>query len=822
MFSWTYSILLIYLSTLDELTCSRVLDAVNQKSVYVSEYCPKMQYCKEGTHVMCMFYNKDKEMGPHCLNSPNITITPVLASKLLEISNAIRSKVALGREKGKDGKPLPRGFGMLRLQWDEELATFAQVLANQCVLRHDICRATKTFPDPGQTAGLVRYTYPDWNSISRTFPSGDDNVPGLTEDKLIYAIKQSTKSWYIQKTSVTPEMIMNYPDWLQHPTKHAGKLYLEMITGHATHMGCGISAYTEYTYRNNFAAMSYNSVQVICNFSARPSPGTSVYNTEPPIDSPPGTQCGCPPGFNEDEDCLCNESFNYRPFSKDKPSCNGKNCVPPIVLLPIIAMEDAPPHKLKSRRYNNNTDDQFENMDIFSNDNSDNSIHGKEAYMTSDFEKTLREARINLQQARALTHKENTWKIHNGYFGKSSLAPENRQTVPQATDLGRTTIKHNARKSIFSNVNNFKLPVKVLIKKDVLPRKDFAKVQNLVNKYLNKKRNFTSAQPSEEDKTRIKINEDIFSNDSVSKIYAKSTNVNADKKVMHLLDNLEQEVDHINFDQNEKEILDSKLRKIYGRISNEPKNLISARKLEDNAYKSKNNEERENFIKYENRVNEHLMNVESEPQIYLRDTKNGRTLNFDDRNYQNRLVEKERDYEDNLGTLKKRLEKPINDNVYDINANLNFNRLLDRNTRTMNALVEYSHGQDNTDRDLMNYRNDEKINRRNIRKNDLPDERYVSKNYEDPRQKNYYPVSRMLSDGQLNYKRRKYYQDKLDYLERKLQKVRNHRRHNKPNENRQLRPFKVDRNELEVRPGQQKIRKNIFYIPDRARSVHGI
>ncbi|KPJ07308.1 hypothetical protein RR48_03288 [Papilio machaon] len=425
-----------------------------------------------------------------------------------------------------------------------------------------------------------------------------------------------------------------------------------MITGHATHMGCGISAYTEYTYRNNFAAMSYN------------------------------------------------------------------------------------------------------------------------AYMTSDFEKTLREARINLQQARALTHKENTWKIHNGYFGKSSLAPENRQTVPQATDLGRTTIKHNARKSIFSNVNNFKLPVKVLIKKDVLPRKDFAKVQNLVNKYLNKKRNFTSAQPSEEeDKTRIKINEDIFSNDSVSKIYAKSTNVNADKKVMHLLDNLEQEVNHINFDQNEKEILDSKLRKIYGRISNEPKNLISARKLEDNAYKSKNNEERENFLKYENRVNEHLMNVESEPQIYLRDTKNGRALNFDDTNYQNRLVEKERDYEDNLGTLKKRLEKPINDNVYDINANLNFNRLLDRNTRTMNAIVEYSHGHDNTERDLMNYRNDEKINRRNIRKNDLPDERYVSKNYEDPRQKNYYPVSHMLSDGQLNYKRRKYYQDKLDYLERKLQKT---------------------------------------------------
>lgn len=340
-------------------------------------------------------------------------------------------------------------------------------------------------------------------------------------------------------------------------------------------------------------------------------------------------------------------------------------------------------------------------------------------------------------------------------------------------------LQKHGRKSIFSNVNNFKLPVKVLIKKDVLPRKDFAKVQNLVNNYFNKKRNYTVALSSDDETKRyVKVNDDMFTNDSIPEMYVRPKNENVDKKVMHLLDNLEQEVNHINFDQNEKEILDSKLRKIYGRISNEPKDLISARKLEDNTYKSKVNEERENFLKYENRVNEHLMNVQREPQIYLRDTKNNRALNFDDTmNYQNRLVDKDRDYEDNLGTLKKRLEKPITDNVYDINSNLKFNRLLDRNTRTMNAIVEYRH--DNTMRDLTNYRNDEEINRRNIRKNDLPDERYVSKNYEDPRQKNYYPVSHMHSDGQLNYKRRKYYQEKLDYLERKLQKVRNHRRHNK-------------------------------------------
>lgn len=36
--------------------CSLVIDNDYQKGLYLSDYCPNMQYCSEGAHVMC-FYN---------------------------------------------------------------------------------------------------------------------------------------------------------------------------------------------------------------------------------------------------------------------------------------------------------------------------------------------------------------------------------------------------------------------------------------------------------------------------------------------------------------------------------------------------------------------------------------------------------------------------------------------------------------------------------------------------------------------------------------------------------------------------------------------
>ncbi|CAH1641623.1 unnamed protein product [Spodoptera littoralis] len=294
---------------------------------------------------MCVHYNPNQVLGPKCSNGQNITITEELATKLLDVTNAIRSKIANGREVGKDGEMLPRGYGIFRLQWDNELATFAQVLANQCTLRHDLCRSTKRFPDPGQGVGLVRFSYPDWKIMSRK-----QDPPGLTDSKMSYAVTVTLKNWYSQKSDVTEKMVKMYPDYSLTPSLGApGRLYLELINGGATHMGCGMSAYSEYIYHKDSRQDVYNSMILVCNYSVRPRKGRESYITEPPV---PGqgysSQCGCPPGSEEDEDCLCNlVTKNAERKSPEKcNSLDGKGCEPTLVLLPIFTMEETPSDKL--------------------------------------------------------------------------------------------------------------------------------------------------------------------------------------------------------------------------------------------------------------------------------------------------------------------------------------------------------------------------------------------------------------------------------------------------------------------------------------------
>ncbi|CAH1641625.1 unnamed protein product [Spodoptera littoralis] len=346
-----FSIKLIPVLLVIELRLSRsslVIDHFSQKSISISDYCPSFEFCKEGAHVMCVHYNPNRVLGPKCNNGQNASIDEVLAVELLDVTNEIRSRIANGIEIGKDGQLLPRGYGIFRLDWDNELATFAQVLANQCTLRHDLCRSTKRFPDPGQVVSIERFSYPDWKIIT----SKNNNRPGLTEEKLMSAVMEAFKYWYRQKRFVNEQMVMVYPDFNLTPQFGPnGRLYLELINGGATHMGCGVSAFSEYIPFQSKFGNNFNSIILVCNYSARSKRGDMVYNTKPPT---PGqgysSKCGCPPGSKEDEDCLC----NLVPIEakRKEVKCNsldGKGCEPTLVLLPIFTTEDAPPDKLFKR-----------------------------------------------------------------------------------------------------------------------------------------------------------------------------------------------------------------------------------------------------------------------------------------------------------------------------------------------------------------------------------------------------------------------------------------------------------------------------------------
>ncbi|KAM3957970.1 uncharacterized protein ACR2FA_008010 [Aphomia sociella] len=830
------------------------MDSMSQKGIQISDYCPKMKYCEEGAHVMCMYYNPDKIMGPRCSRPKNVSITPELANKLLEVSNAVRSKIALGKEKGKGGDYLPRGYGVFRLQWDNELATFAQVLANQCVLRHDMCRATKKFSDPGQTAGLVRFSYPDWFPVSK---AGHFTKPGLSPSKLLYAITQTLKSWYGQKGAVTANMITSYPDWTLKPNSQGGRLYLEMIYGPATHMGCGVSAYTEYAYYDNNAALNYNSVQVICNYSARPHKGGSVYNITPPAASGFTIRCGCPVGSDEDADCLCyDKPKRGLPPPKIK-TCSKKdlNCNPSVVLLPIFTVEDAPSEKIIDAQENEDImEPQEDSMDIFNFEESGyNNISTKEPPV-HELLNEITKTRPNLKHTGRASNK--VISVKNRYFPKKSIVPEHQYLRQQST---RPVLGHvaNKKSSIFLRTNIFESPVikkkksmEILrdIKKDVAPRKDFSKVKNLLKIYMKDKQNkvrVTSAQ-----KTRLipeKNNESIltqattesFLNTAEEKVInydhylkenfhsnisneapppkelnIKNSQEDGDKKLMNLLDKLEQEIKHIELHGDKKEMFDAKIRKIYYTVVRKPIDLISNHLniLESVTVSTPDYEAADHILKHEISYDKEIIKNNKDNKMY-KDVEENET----------RVVNSKLKIHDHLNKVENNL-RPISRTLSrnSLISNHNQDNRDHRNLRKENGYDIPSKHSEDIRRDNQIHNDIEEINRH--RYNDKDGIRSVYSKFD--KNTNHLYKDENLQNGDNNViddvlgpERRQYYQDKLDNLARKLQHTRNYRHRNVDNDHyiRRMRPTNHDN--MHTRRSRTQIEP--LYVPDRARFLHG-
>ncbi|KAJ8715445.1 hypothetical protein PYW07_009927 [Mythimna separata] len=288
-------------------TCTIVHDTFDQESVHITKYCIGQRYCREGTHVVCMYYDHSHKFGPHCANPVKVEVTPKMIQNILANINDIRGEIATGTEKGKDGEVLPRAYGLMKLEWDAELAFLAQILANQCLGgKGDLCRATDRFPNPSQTIAIIRYKYPNWEYLK---PNNTEK--GLNEEKLIFAVNKFFKSTHALRKSVTNEIIMSCPPSKELPDINL-KFYLNLIRGGTTHIGCGISAYSKFKIKGDTESMQ-NNVQIVCNISDAPRLKQPVYKVVPPI---PGTgyskRCGCPRGYRETRSCLCERDPKFR------------------------------------------------------------------------------------------------------------------------------------------------------------------------------------------------------------------------------------------------------------------------------------------------------------------------------------------------------------------------------------------------------------------------------------------------------------------------------------------------------------------------------
>ncbi|KAJ0170900.1 hypothetical protein K1T71_013672 [Dendrolimus kikuchii] len=909
--------------------CSLVVDSSSQNGVYVTDYCPKMPHCAEGAHVMCMYYNPHSVMGPKCHNAQNVSITPNIATKLLDVTNAVRSKIALGKEKGKGGEYLPRGYGVFRLIWDNELATFAQVLANQCVLRHDLCRASKNFPDPGQTAGLVRFSYPDWIPVSK---SGHFTLPGLSDPKLIYAATQTLKSWYTQKNSVTPDMIVSYPNWNLNPNDLRGRLYLEIIHGSATHMGCGISAYTEFAYNDNHAALNYNSVQVICNFSARPHNGNPVYNTTQPTAPGYTVRCGCPPGSDEDEDCLCRENPNITHgcmyLSKCRPlaltektpakvcSENDLDCKDPtVVVLPIFTMEDAPQSKLiKPPEHENTTlkidDDSMEIFKQFENslENQHQVAFKQPKQITSSIPRMGAAYVESLNKKRALPRKPRMFREKKPgaliqkriSTKKNSFQNHNLHKLTEVPTLHR---HDNAKSSIFTKAKQFHLPNSKLhsvvssiehsskenlltvhesLTKGIYPKSDN---HNMVSGLHDIKKTNTLSTVSESTLNIAEENimtDGHYWNTNPFKADAKSANLDEiDKKpnnLLHLLDKLEKEIKNIDLRENEKVLIDAKIRKIYGSVighenllsnlipkANHPSkaepqtdirhnNIDDERNIDfDTDYNLDDDYKREpnyntNF-KHLDRSQRHYVDDMNEKDDFKNCAKRNHRLNCKTDHYKdskNNLIQNNIDFNKYI-TRSNRYKERIYDNKFDMNHNkfrdgfeeftIDNDRELNRdhyyedrprNHIKTNGLnknhyhdenIRYDHkaSDEETDmkrsRQLHNVEDDVKsrgiYNTANLKSSSRNDER--KKHIRRDRYRNTY----LADDDLLGPERRKYYQDKLDRLQKRIQQRQNYA-HSRKRGGRPMRPMRPT-DSINSRS------KNLDapYMPERARFLHG-
>ncbi|XP_063389609.1 myb-like protein I [Cydia fagiglandana] len=252
-----------------------------------NKYCTKVVDCLPGTHVMCLYGNKTI-MGPRCSGGKMLPLTEDEKTHVLDILNEFKRNLAKGKE------DLPKAYGMRKLFWDDSLAEFAQVWANQCDGgRHDLCRASEEFPSAGQAMCTLRFNYPDWSLQGVQFK---DTSKTLTPEKRVQVIESFAEAIY-ETSDVEIEQIENYP------SGDFRNSYLLAVHGSTTNVGCGMSSFHDYYRTADEEPIIFHAVEIVCNFSSQPKGGEKVYETKW-SDGEGWTKCGCPDGFIED-DCLC-------------------------------------------------------------------------------------------------------------------------------------------------------------------------------------------------------------------------------------------------------------------------------------------------------------------------------------------------------------------------------------------------------------------------------------------------------------------------------------------------------------------------------------
>ncbi|KAI9560006.1 hypothetical protein GHT06_014016 [Daphnia sinensis] len=186
-------------------------------------------YCRlSSQHTMCRFQSD----GSKCDGTVSARgVDRSNRQEILQTHNTLRSIVASGQESRGQPGPQPQASNMQMMTWDDELATVAQRLAEQCLFEHDCneCRKVARFP-VGQNLAV------EWT-----------NGPPLPTNW-----KKQVTRWY--------EEVVEFPN------TSARKFEFSVVTGHysqiiwadTNRVGCGFTSFRDNgTFETNLYVCNY-------------------------------------------------------------------------------------------------------------------------------------------------------------------------------------------------------------------------------------------------------------------------------------------------------------------------------------------------------------------------------------------------------------------------------------------------------------------------------------------------------------------------------------------------------------------------------------
>ncbi|XP_034102597.1 antigen 5 like allergen Cul n 1 isoform X1 [Drosophila nasuta] len=221
--------------------------------IYAFDYCDPVLCPGPEKHIAC---NNFGELAESCSADAHVVrITPERRLLILNALNDYRDRIARGDLLG--FKPALR---MATLQWDPELASFAELNVKRCALVNDHCRNSEQFRNVAQVVAEG-----GWQSAPSD--NSDEPLEYHTEEEVLNATLEQMFAEY--KECSMRDIIAYSPPInriLHIRISKCIAYFTQLVRDSTTHVGCGILRQTHNTTNNAGQWLLGTRQYMTCNF----------------------------------------------------------------------------------------------------------------------------------------------------------------------------------------------------------------------------------------------------------------------------------------------------------------------------------------------------------------------------------------------------------------------------------------------------------------------------------------------------------------------------------------------------------------------------